>query len=83
MRSRALRERELPSRSVLSQTAFMSHETVYKLGSNSRSRARRLAGRFAFAVPVLLSVVVCPPSFGGDATPARAKGEGQGQVTIV
>jgi hypothetical protein len=61
----------------------MSHETVYKLWSNSRSRARRLAGRFAFAVPVLLSVVVCPPSFGGDATPARAKGEGQGQVTIV
>ena len=59
----------------------MRRETEYNLASNSRSRIRRLGGFVAFVAAVLLSIVVSPACFGGDSTPAQAKGKGR--VTIV
>jgi hypothetical protein len=76
------KRKTLPSWNVSSQTAFVRRETEYGLPSNSRSRPRQLARSVAFVTSVLLlSIVVGEFCFGGDSTPAQAKGKGR--VTIV
>jgi len=74
-----LRERDLPSCSVLNQTAFvrLTEHSLINRSQNHPSQAMRLRRSVAFVASVLLPLLVGTScSEGDDSTPARAEGEG-------